>query len=388
MKGFLSIALLAMLVAASSVSCRESHDEGGPERRTAAAPRPTGPGSTVEDPERPATGSVSLAGVRGVAIATVGAPSEEGIWHPAEARADESERAALSAPAAGIVTRIYVAPGREVPAGTPLLAIRSPEVAELSAAWLARHARRQQAAADLAREERLARAAAGAARELEAARAALAVADAEEQAARLALESRGVPAGRAASTVTIRAPRRGRVAAYTVLAGQGVEGRQDLGTFEVGRGALVAVELALPGPAGWEPGARAAVRRSDGKAWTAVVEGLPTSLSTTTRRLGYRLRLLGDDLPYPGTPLEVRVPLPRGVVVPQGAVQQVEGTWGVFVVTGEIARFQPVRLGPDLGSAVIVLEGLAPGERIATEGAYLLKSKRSKGAGEGDEHGD
>jgi cobalt-zinc-cadmium efflux system membrane fusion protein len=98
------------------------------------------------------------------------------------------------------------------------------------------------------------------------------------------------------------------------------------------------------------------------------------------------LRLLGEEPPYPGTPLEVRVPLPRGIVVPQGAIQQIEGDWGVFLAAGSEAAFRPVRRGPELGGDVIVLEGLVPGERIATEGAYLLKALLLKQSAEGEAH--
>jgi cobalt-zinc-cadmium efflux system membrane fusion protein len=329
---------------------------------------------------------VHLEGVRGIAFGTVGAPIEEGVWLPGEAMADESERAMLSAPIAGVVASLLVSPGQEVAAGTPLVTIRSPELAELSASWLARSANRKQAAAEEAREQRLATAGAGSARELEAAQAALAVADAELAAARLALEAHGVTPGHAGATVSVRAPRRGRVAEYSVLAGQGVDTGEKLGLFEVGSGTLVGVQLSPPGPPNWVPGSETTVRRSDGKSWTARVEGLPTSLSAQTQRLSFRLRLLGGEPPYPGTPLEVRVPLPRGIVVPQGAIQQIEGEWGVFVVDGGEATFRPVRRGPELGGDVIVLDGLTPGQRIATEGAYLLKALLLKQSGEGEAH--
>jgi membrane fusion protein, heavy metal efflux system len=370
--------IVALMVAASA--CRRAPEPVHEHAKEAAEPS-AAEGETAEEAR-----TVHLEGMRGVAFSTVGNPIEEGVWHPAEAMADESERAMLSAPIGGVVAALEVPPGREVRAGAPLLRIRSPELAHLTAAWLAKRATRQQAAAELAREERLAQAGAGAARELEAARAALAVADAEAEAARLGLEAHGVIPGRAGATISVRAPRRGRVAKYTVLAGQGVETGQELGVFEVGSGTLVGVELALPGPESWAAGAETSVRRSDGKTWTARVEGLPTSLSAETRRLIYRLRLMGGEPPYPGTPLEVRVPLPPGIVVPQGAVQQIEGTWGVFVVSGSEATFRPIRRGPELGGDVIVLEGLAPGERLATDGAYLLKALLLKQSGEGEAH--
>ena len=330
-------------------------------------------------------GRVPIAGVRGVAFAAVGAPIEEGVWRPAEAVADESERAALAATVTGVIAAIHVPPGREVQRGTPLLTIRSPELASLTAAWLSRRAVREQAAAELAREERLEAAGAGARRELEAARAALAVANAEQEAAALALEARGVTPGRAGATVDIRAPQRGRVASYDVLSGAGVEAGQQLGTFETGRATIVEVELPLPGPTAWVPGATTTVRRSDGVTWQAHVEGLPTSVSRETRRMRYRLRLAASEPLIAGTPLEVRVPLSPGIVVPQDALQQVEGTWGVFVVDGDEAVFTPVRRGPELAGDVIIMDGLSPGQRIATSGAYLLKALVLKQAGEGGE---
>ena len=134
------------------------------------------------------------------------------------------------------------------------------------------------------------------------------------------------------------------------------------------------------------------VRSRVGEAeWRARVEGVPQSLEAATRRLAYRLRIaLGagavGDLPLAGTPLEVRVPLPPGVVLPQTALQQIEGAWGLFVVEGDEARFRPVRRGPELGGDVLVLEGVTEGERVATAGAYLLKSLYLKRAGGGDAH--
>ena len=330
---------------------------------------------------------VPLDGVRGVTFALVSEPVEEGVWYPGEAMAAEDERAMLTSPIAGLVAAIDVAPGREVAAGTPLLTLRSSELAELAAGLLTTRATRDQAAAEVAREERLAAAGAGAGRELEAARTALAVAQAQEAAARLALEARGISPAQAGASLAVRAPWRGRVASYDVVVGEGVSGGQRLGMFETPRASLVRLELPLPGPSAWSPGIATTVRRGDGKTWPAGVEGLPASLTPATRRLTYRLRLASDDeLPYPGTPVEVRVPLPAGIVVPQDAVQQIEGQWGVFVTDGEEARFSPIRRGPELGGDVIVLEGLRPGERIATAGAYLLKALALKRSGGGEAH--
>lgn len=334
--------------------------------------------------------SVDLAGVRGVAFAVVAPPREEGAWFAAEAVSETGSAAAFSAPVSGIVTALFAEPGRAVSRGAALVEIRSPELAEKKAAWLAARSKKAQAEREVARERRLLEGGATSQRDLEAAEAAAAVAEAEEASARLALEARGVDPESVGTTYRVRAPRGGVIESYAVSVGQGVEAGGDLGRLIAPGASRVLVELPLPGPETWEAGAKTDVRRANGQQWKATVEGVPASLSDATRRLTYRLRLGGDEKSWPlaGTPLEVRVPLASAVVLPQVALQQIEGTWGVFVKTGGRAEMRPVRKGAELGAEVLVLEGIAPGETIATEGAYLLKSLYLKlSGGGGDEHG-
>jgi cobalt-zinc-cadmium efflux system membrane fusion protein len=84
--------------------------------------------------------------------------------------------------------------------------------------------------------------------------------------------------------------------------------------------------------------------------------------------------------------LEVRVPLTRGIVLPQEALQLVEGDWGVFVRESGDAVFRKVRRGAELGGDVLVLEGLEPGLEVATAGAYLLRPLWMKRMGGGEQH--
>jgi cobalt-zinc-cadmium efflux system membrane fusion protein len=318
----------------------------------------------------------------------VPSPRAEGAWHPAEAIGDESAQALLSSPVQGLVAAVLVPPGRQVAAGAPLLSLRSPELARLKADWLSAKALRERTEAEWAREQRLLEAQAGSRREWEQARGEVLAARAGEEAARLALEARGVAPETAGATFTLRAPRAGTVTAWKAQCGQGVEAGQELGSFQSAAAAIARLELPLPQPRGWLPGAATEARRSDGQRWKAVLEGLPATLTQDTRRLAYRLRLSGPPLPLPGTPLEVRVPMAEAVVLPQSALQQVEGTWGVFVKEGGEARFRPVRRGPELGGDVMILEGVAPGETVAGEGAYLLKSLqiKLKSGGGGHDH--
>jgi cobalt-zinc-cadmium efflux system membrane fusion protein len=324
--------------------------------------------------------------VRGLRFLVVPDPKAEGAWYPAEAIGDESAQALLSSPVKGIVSAILIPPGRPVGTGAGLLMIQSPELARLKADWLSTRARRDRAEAELAREQRLFEAQAGSRRELETARSEAATARADEEAARLALEARGLNPESAGAVLTVKAPKAGSVTAYKIQLGQGVEAGQELGSFQSAAAAIARLELPLPAPGDWRPGAVTEVRKGDGQRWKARLEGTPTTLTTDTRRLSYRLRLLGGPLPIPGTPLEVHVPMARAIVLPQSALQQVEGTWGVFVKAGEEAEFRPVRRGPELGTDVMVLEGVKPGETVVGEGAYLLKSLQIKRKSGGEDH--
>lgn len=380
MNRFLHLALIPLALAALLACDR---------RPTAAEAKHAHEHPEAEESRGKAPAHLPLKDLRGLRFVVVPEPKAEGAWYPAEAIGDESAQALLSSPVKGIVSAILTPPGRSVGVGARLLTLQSPELARLKADWLTARARRDRAEAELAREQRLFEAQAGSRRELEAARSDAATARADEEAARLALEARGQSPEAAGALLTVRAPRAGAVTAYKVQLGQGVEAGQELGSFQSASATLVKVELPQPGPVGWNPGSETEVRHASGRTWKARLEGTPTALTPDTRRLSYRLRLAGGPLPIPGTPVEVRVPMEKGLYLPQAALQQVEGRWGVFVVAQGQAAFRPVKRGAELRDEVLVLEGLNPGETIVAEGAYLLKATQQKRtAPEGEEgHG-
>jgi cobalt-zinc-cadmium efflux system membrane fusion protein len=330
-----------------------------------------------------------LKDIRGLSFLIVPGPKSGGAWYPGEAVGDESAQTMLSSPVKGIVSAILIAPGQHAGTGVGLITIQSPELARLKADWLSSKAKRERTEAELAREQRLFEAQAGSRRDLEAARSEAATVRADEEATRLALEARGQSPETAGAILTVKAPKGGSVTAYKIQLGQGIEAGQELGSFQSASAAIARLELPPPAPEGWRPGAITEVRRSDGQHWRAQLEGTPTTLTTDTRRLSYRLRLRGGSLPLPGTSLEVKVPLENAIYLPQAALQQVEGRWGVYVVNKEEAVFRPVKRGLDVKDEVLVAEGVKPGETVVTEGAYLLKAFQQKRAQpeEGGGHG-
>lgn len=374
----LTVLLFSSACASEPADDHDHHEEAGEEARAH--------GDAEEHGEHEDEPSLELASVRGVAFATVGEPRQEWAWFAAEAISEERAVSALATPVSGLVVAFRAAPGDTVRAGQTVVLVRSPELADLEAAWLGARARRERSERDWERERRLFAQDATSRREVEAAEAEAAVAVAEEEAARLALAGRGVEPGSAGALYPVTAPSAGSLASLDVALGEVVDAGRTLGRIVAPGATLARVELSLPAPEDWLPGATTEVRRSDGRRWDATVEGAPAALAADTRRLAYRLRLAGPDLPLAGTPLEARVPLARGIVLPQTALQQIEGVWGVFVREGEHAELRPVRKGPELGGDVLILEGVAPGEVVAAEGAYLLKALWLKRSGGGDGH--
>lgn len=75
----------------------------------------------------------------------------------------------------------------------------------------------------------------------------------------------------------------------------------------------------------------------------------------------------------------------RVLVVPESAVQTVDGRPTVFVADGD-GRFTPtaVEAGAAQDGTVVITSGLAPGQRIAVRGSFALKSEWLKPAAGGD----
>ena len=321
---------------------------------------------------------IPLEGIRGLRLMKVPEPRLEGRWVPGEAIGDEAAQALLSSPVKGIVSQLLTAPGQPRGVGATLALIQSPELAHLKAQWISAKAKLSRTQADLVREERLFQAGAGARRDLDSVRSETDTAKAEEEAARLGLEAVGLKPGDAGASFALKAPANGSVVAWKVQRGQGVEAGQELGSFQAAQASVVRLELSQPGPGEWNSGAVSEVRQANGRTWKARLEGTPSTLTTDTRRLSYRLRFVGGPLPIPGTSVEVKVPMEKGVYLPQAALQQMEGRWGVFVVEKENAEFRPVKRGTEVKAEVLVLEGLKPGETVVAEGAYLLKAYQQK----------
>ena len=83
---------------------------------------------------------------------------------------------------------------------------------------------------------------------------------------------------------------------------------------------------------------------------------------------GFRLK--------PGMYARVRLTVdrrPNALTVPRGAVADIEGKRGVFMLENQVARFHEVKTGLQDNERVEILEGLNDGQRVVTVGTLALR---------------
>jgi membrane fusion protein, multidrug efflux system len=83
---------------------------------------------------------------------------------------------------------------------------------------------------------------------------------------------------------------------------------------------------------------------------------------------GYRLK--------PGMYARVKLTVdrrPNALTVPRGAIADIEGKRGVFMLENQVARFHEVKTGLQDNERVEILEGLNDGQRVVTVGTLALR---------------
>src|SRR5262249_49582005 len=80
----------------------------------------------------------------------------------------------------------------------------------------------------------------------------------------------------------------------------------------------------------------------------------------------------------PGQFGRVRLPITtrtNAIVIPQRAVQELQGTYNVFVVGQDsVAQTREIKPSDRIGSNWVVASGLAPADRIVTEGIQKVRA--------------
>lgn len=181
----------------------------------------------------------------------------------------------------------------------------------------------------------------------------------------------------------LRAPFRARVGLVDLHVGQYLEPGTSITTLQ-GTDAAVHVDFAVTQEiaARLTEGTAIEIVRTPGTAPVAAkIVAIDAHVDVTTRNTWIRAELTGEGLPQPGASVRVRVPVaaPREVaVVPVSALRKGPGGETVYVLTadpkGQLrAHERRVTSGPVLGDEVVVEQGLAVGEQVASTGSFKLR---------------
>jgi membrane fusion protein (multidrug efflux system) len=271
---------------------------------------------------------------------------------------------------AGTVRHVRLTPGQIVDEGTVLVALDvSVEEAELKAL----EAQAALAQTLLGRTERMAERKAASQMELDNARAERDVALAQVARTRAIIARK-----------TIRAPFRARVGMADVHTGQFLESGTQLTTLQGLDGAVhVDFDVSQSVAAGMRRGEE--VRVISGATAAEIparIVAIDARVDPTTRNAVVRAELPDlAQLPAPGSSVRVQVPLGPArdaVVVPVSALRKGPGGDHVFVLAAgkdgkTRAQLRLVKSGPVLGDDIVIVDGLAAGERVAASGSFKLR---------------
>ncbi|MES2136672.1 MAG: efflux RND transporter periplasmic adaptor subunit [Pseudomonadota bacterium] len=321
----------------------------------------------------------------GIAVEQVQAGSlASEILAQATVTAPPEGRALVTARADGAIVRIFKRLGDPVRPGETLAMLESRDAAQFVADRNAAAAKEQSAHALWQREQRLFREKITSRESLEATRATHEGTEVELRRAQAAMRAAGVVGDR---YLSVRSPIAGRITEIDTQLGAFVSSGAEL--FNVANPNRIQIEAAVPATDAQRvmPGDPAVVELPTGGIVEAVVRSATPSVNVQSRAATVVLQLNGAPGGLrQGQALRVRITprggSDRGIVVPEEAVQQVEGRDVVFVQVKDGFRATPVTLGRRGAGRIEIVVGLAPGQTIAARNAFVLKAELGKGAGE------
>lgn len=379
-------AAIVLVVAVGGVLIGQSPDVS----RTTEAAEGGEAGEAQEQPEGPegfiamAPERLAVAGIQ-TEVAAAGMLGSE-ILAQATVAAPPEGRSSLTARADGAVTRIFKRLGDPVRAGEAVALLESRDAAAIVAERAAAAARAQASGAALNRERRLFNAKITARQDLESAQAENAQAQAELRRTQAAVTAAGVTSdGR---HIAVRSLIPGRITKVDAELGAYVTAGTEL--FEVANPNRIQIEAAVPsaGAQRIRPGDPAVIELPGGGTLDAVVRSSTPSLNMESRTATVVLSPLGVPSGLTqGMGVRVRI-TPRGsvtgkrIVLPEDAVQSVNGQDVVFVRVKGGFQATPVTVGERSAGRIEIMEGLDPGAVVVTTNAFILKAELTKGAGE------
>jgi membrane fusion protein, heavy metal efflux system len=298
---------------------------------------------------------------------------------------DATRRAEVNARAPGVVRALKVDIGARVAAGAPLAVIDSAQVGEDRSRLDSANARVLAAETNFKREEEMFARGVAAKRDVEVARQVLDEARAARSGASSALGVVGARGG--GSSYTLTTPLAGIVIRRTATIGHMVS--VDEALFEIVDTSSMWAEVDVPESqlAHVAPGQRVTltVETIPDREFTGVLDYVAPEVDATTRTAKARVALRNPDGALRANMFaRAEISLANAkptVMVPSPAVQRAKGVAIVFVrLAPDQYEARRVKLGLTQGELVEVVEGVKPGEVVATRGSFLLKTETLKGA--------
>lgn len=353
-----------------------------PATPTTAAETPAEGGKAASDTVTMTDPAIRDAGIATETVGAGGLSAE--IVAQAAVSASPTGEAVVTARAGGAVVRLLKRLGDPVRAGEALAIVESRDAAQFSSDIKVAAARSMLAQKALARERYLYEQKVSSRADYEKAQAEAATAAAEAQRARSTAGAANVTAdGRG---VIVASPISGRVTAITAKLGAFVQPETEL--FRVADPREVQIEAAIGSlDAGrLAAGDRAVIELPGGRTVEGRVRAVTPTLNTETRAATAVIDVPSAGLP-PGLAVRVRLLPSRGsgstaIVVAEESVQSLGGRDIVFVRTPQGFRARPVTTGQRSAGRIEIVNGLQPGQVVATTNAFLLKAELGKSAGE------
>src|SRR6266542_5349771 len=394
-RAFLAVALLGIGLA-GGVFWSERRGSTAPPTKDAAergSPSPSTAGEeAVEITLTPE--AIERAGIKTALVRTASATAA--ITVPGTVTSNAYRDTKVNSLVGGIVRQVSVELGATVTRGQPLALIFSAELAEAQMKYLSMRAMLEADHQKLVRTEKLVTLGAASRQELEEVTATHVGHETEVAAARQRLLLLGLSAGGVASLtdashvvseVTVSSPADGLVIGRNVNPGQVVGAAQELFTVTDLSTVWVIGDLYEKDFASVRVGSEATVTvpSAPTQALRGRVTYIDPRVDTATRTAKARV-----EVPNRGGGLRLGMYVSvvfqtgmgeRRTLVPKSAVQLLGDRAVVYVPSaGGEHRFaeRPIRIGAALGDLVHVLEGVKPGEKVVTEGSFLLRAEAAR----------
>jgi len=358
--------MVALLGALTACSGGESGDAGNEAAAEAAPKAPAGVlPLTAAELSRIGVRFAAVAAATDMPIATV----------PATLAPPPNARVAVAAVIPGVVTRTLVVEGDSVRQGQPLAVVAARELFTLGAGIEQASARVEVARANDRRLGQLAREGVIAAARADEARAALREAEAElNEQRRIVRLVNGKP-GQGSYTLT--APIAGRITTASIQTGSPVS--EATAAYVIDAASRYELTAQLPERLLGQVRPGMAVRLPGNG--TDGIRGEITSVGTVLDPATRSATLRAHIPPGPGVvsgravPATVLAPAPAGtLVVPAGAVVEVDGKPSLFVRVPQGVAVRAVTVGDQADGGVLIRSGLRAGEEIAVGGMSELKA--------------